>query len=63
VSKRIVSAAFLAVVLSLATPVFASPGDDHSPGIAGRISRIIAKIGRAIGLRPTPQDEVGWPKP
>lgn len=60
-SKRLVSAALLAVALS-SFPVFASPNDDRDPGFFGRIERIIVKIARLVrGV--VPQDDLGWPHP
>ena len=56
-SKRTVSVAMLLVALS--TPAFAAPSDDRDPGIASRISRIIARIVRVLA----PQDDLSWPKP
>ena len=56
-SKRTVSVALL--LLALSTPVFAAPSDDRDPGIASRISRVIARIVKVL----TPQDEWSWPVP
>ena len=56
-SKRTVSVVLLLVALS--TPAFAAPRDDRDPGIASRISRIIARIVKALA----PQDDMSWPKP
>ena len=56
-SKRTVSVALLLVALS--TPAFAASSDDRDPGIASRISRILARIVRVLA----PQDDLSWPHP
>ena len=56
-SKRTVSVALLLVALS--TPAFAASSDDRDPGIASRISRIVARIVRVLA----PQDDLSWPHP
>jgi len=47
------------LLVALATPVFAAPNDDGNPGIVSRLSRIIAKVVRAL----IPLDDLGIPHP
>jgi len=57
VSKRTLSVALL--LLALSSPAIAAPNDDRDPGIASRISRVIAKLVKVL----VPQDDLGWPHP